>query len=413
METEQLAHVLRRTTMTAHPSRMATFADRDLSSVIEQLLDDCNLDENNVAAIPWDDGPPSGEDDWGQVSVWWTERMASKDAGLQDRMAWLWHSWFTTADESVDGQRLIVDQLEVLYRYGLSDIPTLLQQVITSGAMLRYLDAAESEAFNPNENLARELMELYTIGPEHYTEDDVRAGARALAGWKVEDKEGKVWFDESAAFVAPLIFLGVQDRWDTSKVLTTLAHHPSTRRRMADHLWSHFVGGPASESQLDRMADIFSDNDLRILPVLEHILGSDEFAGANRSRYSSTVEWLVGTLAVIDPDGEQESLEPWHLENLGQRPYSPPSPAGWPTGTYWIRPGALLPRLQLAQHIETDHVLDRTWSAESIAASAGFPANDPVIPLLHRALSDDRFEDHDRRRIAWRIAVTCPTAQFS
>ncbi len=413
METEQLAHVLRRTTMAAHPSRMKLFTNDDLSDVIDQLIDDCGLDDNNVATIPWDDGPPTGKEDWGQVSVWWTARMASDEAGLQDRMAWLWHSWFTTADESVDGQRLVADQLEILYRYGLSDIPTLLDRVITSGAMLRYLDAADSEAFNPNENLARELMELYTIGPEHYTEDDVRAAARALAGWKVDDEEGTVWFDESAAFVAPLIFLGVQDRWDTAKVLHALAHHPSTHRRVADHLWTQFVGGQTPIEQLDHMSAMLANNDLKILPLVRHILGSEEFAAANRSRYSTTLEWLVGTLAAIDPEGEQDALEPWHLENLGQRPYSPPSPAGWPTGAYWIRPGALLPRLQLAQHIETDHVRNQRWSAESIAATAGFAETDAVIPLLRTALNDDRFDAPDRRQIAWRIAVTCPTAQFT
>ncbi|MFW2383998.1 MAG: DUF1800 family protein [Acidimicrobiales bacterium] len=413
--TDGLAHLLRRATMAAHPDRMAEMVDLSLDQAIDRIVAAAQPSENGQLEMPWntDTGPPVDDNEsWGAVSVWWVNRLSSADAGLIDRLAWTWHNWFTTSDEAFSGQLLSANQLKILYRYGSSDLRTLVHQIVTSGAMLRYLDAAGSEAYNPNENLARELMELYTIGPDNYGEDDVRAGARALAGWKVDDETGEVDFTASDAFVAPLIFLGVQDRWDTTRIVNALVEHPSTAYRISAYLWAEFVGSEPTEAQARDLADVFVDNDLQILPLVERILRSVDFAEANRSRFSTTIEWLVGARAAVDPDGEETELEPWHLENLGQRPFAPPSPAGWPRGDFWSRPGTLLPRLQLAQNVETSTALDQNWTTAGILAALGLPQSDPSAVPIGEVLGDDRFDLETRRQLAWRIALTCPTFQL-
>ncbi len=399
--------------MTAHPERMERLGDRSLDEAIGQILGEVQLDDG-LAPLPWadGDGPPTDDDeDWGAVSVWWVNRLGSADTGLADRMAWIWHNWFTVSDEAFSGPKLAADLIDILYRHGLGDLRTLVHKVITSGAMLRYLDAAGSQAYNPNENLARELMELYTIGPEHYDENDVRAAARALAGWDVEDEEGTVWFDPGNAFVAPLIFMGVQDEWTTEKLIDTLVDHPGTAHRVTARLWRDLVGSELTAEQARTMGDRWRNDGLQILDLVESILRSDEFAESAHQRYCTALEWMVSVLAIVDPDGDEVPLEPWHLENMGQRPLSPPSPAGWPNGQFWARPGSLLPRLQGVQDLDTSVISGRAWSSADILATAGLPADDPVGPLIERVLTTEDFEDDDRRRVAWRIALTCPTFQ--
>ena len=400
--------------MAAHPARLERFADSSLDAAIDRIIDEAGVGDDGEAEMPWGEngGPPADqEDSWGEVSMWWVDRLSSADASLNDRMAWIWHNWFTTADEAYDGEKLTTDQLTLLYRHGLGDLRTLIHGVITSGAMLRYLDAAGSRAYNPNENLARELMELYTIGPQNYTEDDVRAGARALAGWEVDDEVARVWFDDSAAFVAPLIFLGAQDEWDTAKVVEVLVDHPSTAHRIAARIWRDLVGSELTPDQATQMGDRWREDGLQILPFVESVLRSDEFSDSMHQRYCTGLEWLIGARAIVDPDGNEESFDPWQLENLGQRPFAPPSPAGWPDGQYWTRPGSLLPRLQMVQNLDTPMVTDRIWTTSDILRTAGLPEADPVGPLIDAVLRNSGIDLPDRQRLAWRVALTCPTFQ--
>ena len=153
-----------------------------------------------LAALPWADAvaslveappdgykaPSSGESD--DVVNWWTSQLLNPACGLRDRMAFFWHTLLTTHRYAAGYQQLIGPQLDLLRANALGNFRTLLQGFCVDGALIMYLNANGSTAADPNENLARELMELFTVGIGHYTEADVRAAARAMTGWNVDDK---------------------------------------------------------------------------------------------------------------------------------------------------------------------------------------------------------------------------------
>ncbi len=376
-----------------------------------------------------DPGPPEiergrDEDDQGeQILAWWLQRMATPEGGLHERMVWFWHSLLTTNAGKVGSLPLVVDQLRLLRANALGDYRTLLQAFVTSGALLSYLDAAGSVAANPNENLARELLELFTLGGRGYTEDDVRAAARALAGWVVDDDE--VFWDRERAFVAPLIFLGIQDRWDTAGVVDHLCSLPRTAEYVASRLWRHLVGidpDPALAADLGRW---WHERDLAILPLVERILTSPELRdGPRLTRPRSGLEWYLAANVAV---GRRPGADVWVLEELGQLPYHPPNVAGWPEGEHWVAPGSVLQRLSRLADLEleglpaagadgVDEILDRCALHEVSATSL------QVITSAAERMDDLRDDDGETgdetdpeivRSLRWGLTLASPEFNLS
>ena len=262
------AHLLRRTSLVVDVDRLERLADQDTDGAIADILAHQGPDGDELEPAPW-------TDDVADTISWWLDRLSHPDTGLTDRMAWFWHGLLTSSRHKASDNRLVADQLDHLRRTGRGDFRSLLHGYVTSGALLDYLDASGSTAARPNENLGRELMELFTIGRGNYTEDDVRAAARALAGWAVED--GEVVFRSQDAFIAPLVFLGEQADWDTTMLVDRLCDHPATAVRVAGRLWADLVGtAPTAEAAIE-LGRWWQGRDLAIEPLVERILSEDAF----------------------------------------------------------------------------------------------------------------------------------------
>ncbi len=417
------AHLVRRTAMSSRPDVVNQLADMSRQDMIGRVL------EQSDGA---DDEPSLGEDDWYLVVEWWLGKMTNADTGLTDRMAWFWHSLLTTNAWKVPSAQLVADQLTMFRSLGRTDFPTVLAGFVGSGALLTYLDASDSTAANPNENLGRELMELYTIGRgsahDHYSQDDVRAAARALAGWVVDDRgpDGmsesddvyRVRFDRRNAFVAPLVFQGVQADWNTETIVDHLAHDPRTASRVAGLLWKHLVGFELDSASSEDLGRWWSQHDMAIDPLVERILSTDEFWGSAGSRPRSGLEWF--TFASSATGLTEDS---WFLERLEQVPYLPPSPAGWNDGQ-WLRPGSLAARSAVAHSMDladlaADHsTMTLDDSVDQIIDRCGLhPVSQQTLAALRRT-TPDSAPDHSLNpegaaAARWRLALTCPEAQLS
>ncbi len=387
--------------MAPHPDRIDALADRSWDDAVGSVLDQ-----------PDRPGTVPETDDWPDATRWWLRRMTEPEAGLQDRMAWFWHGLLTTNAHKVAESSLVARQLQLLRDGALGNYRDLLHGFVTSGALLEYLDASYSMAANPNENLARELMELFTLGRGHYNQDDVRAAARALAGWVVDD--GEVEFRRDHAFIAPLVFLGDQADWDTASIVDRLCDDPATAERVAGRLWTNLVGTePPPEDGAD-LGRWWQDRDLEIRPLVERIVTSPEFERSRFARPRTGLEWFAAAaVATGFPIDDQ-----WQLERLGQHPYLPPNVAGWPDDDRWLAAGSLLARASIASSIDLGDALpddpDRWAEPGEILARCGLDgASAATVAALRRVADTPDIDPETTRLVRWRLALTCPEFQLS
>jgi uncharacterized protein (DUF1800 family) len=356
-------------------------------------------------------------DDTSDLISWWVDRLADPAGGLTERMAWFWHGLLTTSADKGGHPGLVATQLDLFRTQGRSDYRTLLQEFVGGGALLQYLDASNSMAANPNENLARELMELFTIGRGAYSEDDVRAAARALAGWVVEDD--RVEFRRNNAFVAPLLFLGEQADWDLGLVVDRLCDHPATAIRVAGRLWSDLVGVAPNPDRAIELGAWWQQRGLAIDPLLERIFDEPAFGAHPLIRARSGLEWFCAARSAVDgAGGAWPFTDPWSTEGLGQLPYRPPSVAGWPGGDRWLAPGSLLARASMVHNLGHDHLGSAPTHPGDILAACGLhqvsEATAEAVLRADRALPDGSMPDPDSiRLVRWRLALTCPEFHLS
>ncbi len=391
--------------MAVAPERVDELAERSWSDAVALVL---GADDPDPAVPEVSD---SG-DGWETTAAWWLRRMADPDGGLGEYMTWFWHELLPVETWKVDLAPLLADYLRTLRVHALGTYPELLRAVVTGGAMIRYLDADGSVASNPNENLARELMELFTVGRGHYTEDDVKAGARALAGWHVEYETAEVVFDEVDAFVAPLIFRGVQARWDLDAVLDHLLADPSTAVRISSRLHRHLTGvDPVDPAELGRW---WAGTGLSIRPLLERILTTVDLGDPALGRARSGVEWWAVTAGALGIDAD----DLWQVDQTRQRPFGPPNVAGWPTGAHWIGPGPLLGRASVVQNLDLDRADldgltagDVSVAIDAIGRRLCVPAwSDATRAAMTTAATNPGFgDDHGARtRLLIRLALLSP-----
>jgi uncharacterized protein (DUF1800 family) len=331
-----VAHVLRRATFAAHPDTIEFWADKPTTELLEWVI------EAKPMAI--EPGSQPTKDDWEPLHRGWLNRMRDPQGGLHEKLVWFWHDHLPVSSDKAGDPRVLWTYQRRLRDNAFGGFRTLLRELTTDAAVLAFLDGAGSTAQDPNENYARELMELYTMGRGNYSEDDVRAGARALAGWWVDnDKNYQVNFSaEDALWTGEEVtFLGRSGRLGVDDVIDAVTRHEATAPFIAGKLWEYFVGTPPDDSTRKDLAGRFSGSDLSIKGLAADILRSEAFLKSRRSRPRYPIEWYIGAVVATDPAQE---IEPWYLEMLGQQPYKPPSVAGWPAGRRWLGAEQVLAR---------------------------------------------------------------------
>lgn len=400
------AALLRRTSLAPTPSRIDELAGSSWDDMVDEMLDIGSLQTAVETSIP-----PT--DERVDLLEWWIESMSAPDSGIVDRLMWFWHGHLTTNADSAGNVELIRRQMTLLRTNSVGNYRELLQGFVVDGALLRYLDGDGSEAYNPNENLGRELMELFTIGRGNYTQDDVRAAARALAGWTVEDDgdddaDPRVEFDRSRAFVAPLVFLGEQADWNTELVVDRLCDHPGTAVNVASKLWYDLVGTELATDEAVELGAWWQQAGLEILPLVERILRSDAARTARYTRARTGLEWFVAAKAAVGFPFDN----PWTLEVLGQMPYYPPNVAGWPTGDRWLAPGSLVHRTVLLGSLSLDDAPGRTTD-EVLAACGVESVSDTTRRTLELAGDADELDPEQQAALRWRLALNAPEFHLS
>jgi len=280
-----------------------------------------------------------------RLAYWWAGRMLRSPHPLQEKMALFWHGHFAVSESKVRDYRKHQQLLEVFHRHGTGNFRDLLIAVAQSPAMLSFLDAGVNVKGRPNENFAREIMELFTMGVGNYGEHDIREAARAFTGWNYRDLAfviNAAQHDDGEKTV-----LGRTGRFDGVAVIDIILQQPVTAEYIAAKIYRHLVRDPLSPELQTRLGDVFRDSGYDIGALLEAMLLSKDFyaAPSMASRIESPVEMVIATYRLLglarvpgNPDFNEVTGE------LGQRLFRPPTVAGWPGGRAWITPGLLLAR---------------------------------------------------------------------
>ena len=288
-----------------------------------------------------------------ELKNWWVEEMIATDQPLVERMTLFWHGHFTSSLMKVRYPASLFRQNALFRREALGNYATLLKAVARDPAMLIYLDGRGSVARQPNENFARELLELFTLGEGHYGEADIKAAARAFTGWSVDRESGRFVDHRGQHDDGQKAFLGRSGRFDGDDILMILLAQPRTAEMIVEKLWREFVSLKPDPAEVTRLATAFRQGGYEIKPLMRAILLSAAFRDpANRGALiKSPVDLIVGTVHVLGlPVPEKTGLVRM-LQGLGQVPFDPPNVKGWAGGENWISTYTLLLRQQFLRRM--------------------------------------------------------------
>jgi hypothetical protein len=307
------------------------------------------------------DGPLSGPEGRRAITalqVWWLNRMLTTPAPLQEKMTFYFHGHFTS--RATPRFASITYGQNALFRSNATgNLRELTREVSKDPAMLLYLNGASNVAAHPNENYARELMELFTLGVDNYTEQDVRESARAWTGWRVSRNTDTSTFDPRLHDGGRKTFLGRTGYFNGDDIVDIIFDRPECARFFAASLLNWFVYNDPEPELIDALAAIIDQHNYELTPVLSILLASNVFYSprAYRALVKSPVEFVVGAHKALGLPGIGEFVLP-ALTQMGQRLFYPPSVAGWPGGENWLTSGTMIARQNFLTRLLGSQALD-------------------------------------------------------
>ena len=287
-----------------------------------------------------------------RLGYWWANRMLQTTHPVEQKMALLWHGHFATHENKVRDYRKMLQQIALFERHATGNLRDLTIQVAQNPAMLYFLDAQYNVKGAPNENFAREVMELFTMGVGNYSETDVRECARAFTGWYFDDLTFKV--DAAKHDAGPKAFLGRTGPFDGVDVLKIIFEQPVTAEFFAGKIYRFLVRDELSPQLRQKLGAVLREHNYDVKPLLTAIFLSRDFysQASYGGHIKGPVEHLVAMMKQLDadampgvPDFNQSTIA------MGQHLLNPPSVAGWAGGKAWITPGLLIARGNVARDV--------------------------------------------------------------
>jgi uncharacterized protein (DUF1800 family) len=283
------------------------------------------------------------------LNLAWINVMVKEEHALREKMSLFWHGHFACRTNNV----LFAQQLIIAIReQALGNLGDLLTAVSKSPAMLQFLNNQQNRKQHPNENFAREVMELFTLGRGNYTEEDVKEAARAFTGWGF-DEMGNFKFREKLHDEGEKTFLGKRGNYNGDDILKILLDQPQTAHFITTKIYQYFVSDTVDEARVQQLATRFYHSGYEVKSLMRDIFMADWFYDQKLigGRIKSPVELLVGIRKSIPMQFEQEEVMLLFQRVLGQTLFYPPNVAGWPGGRNWIDSSSLMFRMRVPQVI--------------------------------------------------------------
>lgn len=357
----RIAHLLRRAGFGASEAELNDYQALGFEASVDRLLNPEQVADDldaKVAALNLD--LTVG----GSLPIYWLFRMINTKRPLQEKMSYFWHGHFATALSKVNSPQLMLAQYQLFNRLGLGNFSDLTLAVSQDPAMLVWLDGNQNRKNAPNENYGRELLELFMLGIGNYTENDVKAAARAFTGWFFDAERdtrnnnritsAKFAFNEKQHDTGTKTFLGQTGNWNGDDIIKIALAQPACARFIAGKLFAFFVWDNPDAATVAPFADLFAKNKYDLRETMRAILLSAEFSSerAYRAKTKSPTEHVAGvmrTLGVATPARDFAT----YMRRMGQELFNPPNVGGWTSGLGWIGPGTLLERTNFVNRIVT------------------------------------------------------------
>jgi uncharacterized protein (DUF1800 family) len=333
------AHVRRlfwRAGFGATPDEAARWAQAGREATLKWILDGTPKAPWTGAAATADGAPLDPVNVWGHDGLWWLDRMVRSPRPLVEKLTLFWHDHFATADQDTP---LMLAQNALLRKHAMGRFRVLLGKVTKDPAMQLFLSLTDNDKDAPNENFARELMELFTLG-KGYTERDIREAARALTGWQgVWDDNGfgGIVFVKDRHDRRPKRVLGKRGRFGTDDILDIVCEHPRHAPFLTRKLWDFFITRPPDPATAKALVRTYRRSKGRIKPVVAQILAHPLlYADLDApDMVKSPLVYVAGHLRTTGAGITGDDLS-WRLNLMGQMPFHPPSVAGWEWGPHWL-----------------------------------------------------------------------------
>jgi uncharacterized protein (DUF1800 family) len=272
-----------------------------------------------------------------QMTMWWLDRMASSDHGLTERMTWFWHGHWATSVQKLNYAMPMYLQNNTLRTHCLGNFKTMSRAMINDGALQFWLDGQDSTLVAPNENLGRELMELFVLGVDRYSEDDVKAAARALTGYQVTRSSGAVTFNAKRHEPNPITILGTTQPFTGETLSDFLVARDDNATFIAERLWYRFISSTESMPTTFSAKGAFAGRD--IAAAVNAMANDGAMRDEKNDLVKAPVEWFISACRALGLTPSQLKTPAQllnYLDKLGQTPFNPPNVGGWPAGEAWL-----------------------------------------------------------------------------
>ncbi|MBU2664167.1 DUF1800 domain-containing protein [Actinoplanes bogorensis] len=365
----QVAHLLRRLTFGPTAAEVDAAGKAGFDATVERLL--------KPVAVPSPpdigDEPAAGEtreqrqanrktqrEQVTALGKWWLGRMAAGGAASGEKLTFFWHGHWATSAQKVRSAHLMLAQQQTFRRYGTGDTSPLVRAMLRDPALILWLDGQKNTRKAPNENLAREVMELFTLGVGAYGEADVKAGARVLTGWSIDRAAGTAKLVAKRHDPGQVTLLGQTGVFDLDAYADLLVRHEAHVPFIARRLWARYAGSdlpPPSVAAAGR----------NTTALLRAVVRAPEFAATNGLLVKQPIEWVMGAVRQL---GIPAKGTEGYLKSLGQVPLRPPSVGGWPAGAAWLTTSSTLTRLKAGQKLAAQYQGDALSGADRVEALA-------------------------------------------
>lgn len=366
---EAAIHLLNRAGFGGTPQEIDRFTAMGLEKAVHTLL--------HPEDTPYDAAPPSwvraaetaaasvrspiseqrDEQDLADLRTWWIQRMIHSPRPLEEKLTLFWHSHFATQAPKVRSPLLMYRQNETLRRHALDFLGVTVLAVARDPAMVRFLDLETSRAGGPNDNFAREVMELYTLGEGNYSEQDIREAARAFTGATI--RRGAFHFDVTRHDGGIKTFMGHTGAWDGTDIINFILEQDAINRFVPRKLFEFFVYPDPEVEVMNALAERFNEVFFSVRELLGALFMSETFYSpkARRARIKSPVEYVVGACRQFGVDQPPPAVLALALRSMGQELFNPPDVDGWKEGASWINTHTLMMRYHFARFFTTGEIV--------------------------------------------------------
>ena len=420
-ESARVMQLLRRTSFGYTQAQLEAALTDGFSKTVDRLIETKPVEPPPLSAA----ATPGGRFALGQLQQWWLDHIVGTTTPFAERMTLFWHGHFTSDYRKVADDTFMYWQNLTWRRMSLTNLRPMLMQVTTDPAMLRYLDLATSTGQSPNENYSRELMELFSMGPGNYTEDDVRESAKALAGWQLPQPDSTATvtvatgvtrnlpvystqrpgvFNSRRAFKGSVTYLGKTGPLDAQGVVDRILAQPATAQFIATKVAQHFVAAQPNAGFIKNLADSFRRSNYDMKTLMRAVLTSPEFSSAQsyRTLVKSPTDFMVHAARALGANNLSKLIAAAG-SGMGQSLFDPPDVGGWPNNESWISSNTVVERVNFVTA-----ALTQIKTALPSAADAPRVQLDGVLSPQTASLLNQAADDRAR----WFVTLASPEFQL-